>query len=68
VEVVLNVAGMSCSHCEKAVKDALGALDGVEEVAVNLENGHVDVRYEETKLPLETLVEVIEEQGYDVAR
>lgn len=26
---LLNVEGMSCSHCESAVKTAVGALPGV---------------------------------------
>jgi copper chaperone len=32
----LNVEGMSCSHCEKAVKKAVGAVDGVIGVSVEL--------------------------------
>ncbi|MBK5245446.1 MAG: heavy-metal-associated domain-containing protein, partial [Eubacteriaceae bacterium] len=35
-KLTLNVEGMSCSHCEKAVKNAVGALDGVASVDVDL--------------------------------
>lgn len=29
--VTLNVKGMSCGHCVKAVEGSVGALDGVHE-------------------------------------
>lgn len=32
----LNVEGMSCSHCENAVKKSVGALNGVKNVSVDL--------------------------------
>ncbi|HEY5555984.1 cation transporter [Acetobacterium sp.] len=35
-KIILNVEGMSCAHCEKAVKNAVGELDGVESVTVDL--------------------------------
>ena len=34
--VTLNVEGMSCGHCVKAVEGSVGKLDGVVEVKVNL--------------------------------
>lgn len=58
------VEGMSCGHCEKAVKNALGELDGVKTVAVDLESKKVEVEGE--NLLDEKLKEVIEEAGYDV--
>jgi len=35
-KIVLNVMGMSCSHCENAVKKAVSALEGVTKVDVDL--------------------------------
>ena len=32
----ITVSGMTCGHCEAAVKEELGALNGVTEVAVDL--------------------------------
>lgn len=63
---VLNVEGMSCSHCERAVKNALGELDGVKNTEVDLAGKKVTVEYEETLVSEESLVEAIEEAGYDV--
>ena len=58
------VEGMSCGHCEKAVKNALGELDGVKTVVVDLESKKVEVEGE--NLLDEKLKEAIEEAGYDV--
>jgi copper chaperone len=64
--ITLNVQGMTCGHCKMAVTNALQELDGVKHVEVHLQEGTVDVDYDETKVSVEKLKEAIEEQGYDV--
>ncbi|WP_031404965.1 copper chaperone CopZ [Geobacillus vulcani] len=64
--ITLQVQGMTCGHCKAAVTNALQALDGVSRVEVHLQDGTVDVEYDETKVSVEKLKEAIEEQGYDV--
>jgi copper chaperone len=65
-KVTLNVSGMSCGHCEKAVKGALLEVEGVTNVVVHLTEGKVDVEFEASKVNVDKLKEAIEEQGYDV--
>lgn len=65
-QTILNVEGMSCNHCVKAVTDALTALDGVSGVDVDLAGKKVMVDYEEDKVSLESMRDAIEEEGYDV--
>lgn len=62
----LLVEGMSCGHCEKAVKGALGELDGVKNVLVNLETKEVLV--EGDNLEDSILKDAIEDAGYDVIK
>lgn len=64
--ITLHVSGMSCGHCVKAVEGNVGKLDGVSSVKVNLDNGQVDVEYDEAKVNIETIKETIDDQGYDV--
>ncbi|AKU27448.1 copper-binding protein [Geobacillus sp. LC300] len=64
--ITLQVQGMTCGHCKAAVTNALQALDGVSRVEVHLQEGTVDVDYDETKVSVEKLKEAIEEQGYNV--
>lgn len=63
---VLIVEGMSCGHCEKAVKNALNELEGVREVEVDL--GEKEVVVQGENLDNEILREAIDEAGYDVVK
>jgi copper ion binding protein len=63
----LNVNGMSCSHCESTVKKHVGALVGVDNVAVDLEAKKVTVEYDPEKVTIDIIKETIEDQGYEVA-
>lgn len=62
----LQVKGMSCGHCVKAVEGSVGKLNGVETVKVNLEAGSVEVKFNPTAVTLEQIKETIDDQGYDV--
>jgi len=62
----LNVSGMSCGHCVKAVEGSVGELQGVKKVSVNLAKGKVDVEYDTKLVSLEKIKETIDDQGYDV--
>lgn len=63
---VLKIVGMSCSHCEAAVADALKALDGVEAVEVDVAGGKATVSYRAGAVTEETLKKAVEEAGYEV--
>ena len=63
---VLKVDGMSCEHCVKAVKKAVGELNGTGGVAVDLKAKTVTVEHDPAKAPLEAIKAAIEDQGYDV--
>jgi copper chaperone len=66
-KVTLNVKGMSCGHCVKAVEGSVGELTGVNQVKVNLDNGTVDVEFNGAEVTLDQIKETIDDQGYDVA-
>jgi len=61
----IKVKGMSCQHCVKAVTKALGELDGVRDVKVDLTKG--EASFEETKpVDAEALREKIKKAGFEV--
>lgn len=60
-----RVPGMSCGHCKAAVEEALSAVEGVEEVDVELDSKFVRVRGQ--ALADERLRAAIEEAGYEAA-
>lgn len=57
---------MSCSHCENAVKGAVGALEGVDMVTVSLKDKTVTVDYDSSRVSPEQMKAAIEDQGYEV--
>ena len=65
--ITMNVEGMSCGHCKKAVEDSVGALNGVEKVDVSLDEGKVTIAFNSNDVTLDDIKETIEDQGYDVA-
>ncbi|MBR3381336.1 MAG: copper chaperone CopZ [Bacillus sp. (in: Bacteria)] len=65
-QATLQVQGMSCGHCVKAVEENVGELAGVESVKVHLDKGQVDVSFDSDQITLHRISDVIEEQGYDV--
>lgn len=60
----LLVEGMTCGHCEKAVKDSLGELEGVNSVLVDLDSKKVEVVGENLEDKL--IRKAVKEAGYEV--
>lgn len=65
-KVTLNVKGMSCGHCVKAVEGSVGALSGIQSVKVDLKAATVDVEFNQQEVTLDKIKETIDDQGYDV--
>lgn len=62
----LQVKGMSCDHCVKAVEGSVGKLSGVESVKVDLKAESVNVKFNPELVTLDQIKETIDDQGYDV--
>lgn len=62
---VLNMQGMSCEHCVKSVESAVKALPGIGNVDVSLKKHTATIKFDESKISLEGIKEVIREAGYD---
>lgn len=66
-KVSLKVVGMTCSHCEEAVKNALLSIDGVASVAIAFHDDHAEIEYDPEKSDVKHLIQAVEDQGYGVA-
>lgn len=64
--VTITINGMSCEHCVRAVKGALGAQKGVKSVDVSLEDKHARVVYDDELSRLSDLESAVVEEGYEV--
>jgi copper chaperone len=64
---MLKVKGMSCNHCVMSVTKALGKLEGLQNVKVDLQKG--EVSFDNTKaLGSEKIEKAITDAGYQVAK
>ncbi len=63
---ILNVSGMTCGHCVKAVEESVGKLSGVNKVKVDLESSSVEIDFQRDQVDLKQITNTIEDQGYDV--
>ncbi|AEA23546.1 copper chaperone/mercuric ion binding protein [Amycolatopsis echigonensis] len=61
-----SVPEVSCETCKNAIEGAVGQVAGVAAVEVDVPAKTVTVRHDDRVGP-DQLVEVIEDQGYDVA-
>ena len=61
--ITLNVTGMTCGHCVKAVTAAIQAKDPTAKVVVDLADGTVKAA---TLLPRNVVSMAVEEEGYTV--
>lgn len=60
-----SVTGMTCNHCVASVEKGLNGLAGVEKVKVNLKKGKATVKYDETNVSSDQIVNKIKEVGYE---
>ncbi len=64
MKLILEVPGVSCSHCEAAVKSEVGRVVGVGNVDVDLTTKLVTV--DGDHLDLQQISAAIDEAGYEV--
>jgi len=65
--VQIKASGMMCSFCTMSVEKALGRIEGVRNVQVNLVHGVILVDREPAKISIERLESAVESLGYTVA-
>lgn len=65
MEQQFTVTGMTCGHCEAAVKRALMQLDPAAQVDIDRSKNSVTVR--QSLQAREALADAIREEGYEVA-
>jgi len=59
-----NVTGMTCGHCERAVKNAVQQLDPQAQVSIDRAANRVDIDSTQAR---EALAKAIAAEGYGVA-
>ena len=63
----LSVPDISCEHCERTIKGALGPVAGVRAVTVDIPAKQVRVEYDEHQVDVDQMKAILEEEDYPVA-
>ncbi len=68
VEIVFQVEGMTCDHCEMSVHKGVTALEGISEVQANHEDSTTLVVFDPSKTDKKQIAEAIEKRGFKVVK
>jgi copper chaperone len=66
MKTTIKINGMSCSHCENRVKNALLNVPGVTDAEVSAKDGSATVTHEGADI--NALAAAVEDAGYDVVK
>jgi len=65
IEKTYTVTGMTCGHCASSVREEVGAITGVTDVAVDVPAGKVTVTCD-NELGADSVRAAVEEAGYQL--
>lgn len=63
-KAILKIDGMVCVNCENLIKDVLLENSGVIKVETSYSKGTAEIDYDEDKISINDLIEIINEEGY----
>ncbi len=63
-----QVTGMSCGHCENSIRQEVGQIAGVTDIAVSSATGHLAVTTADAPVDDAAVLAAVEEAGYEAAR
>ena len=67
-QATFNVPSISCGHCVRTIRTALGEVRGVQQVAVDIDTKQVEVIYDQAMVSEVQMKEVLAEVDYPVVK
>ena len=64
IQIQLDIQGMSCASCARAVEKSVAALPGVLDASVNFAAENALIRYDESRTPISRIKEAVTNAGY----
>ncbi len=65
-QATLNVPDISCEHCQRTITNALGPVEGVRTVNVDIPSKQVNIEYDEAKVDVDRMKAILAEEDYPV--
>ncbi|MEG2070056.1 MAG: heavy metal translocating P-type ATPase [Bacteroidales bacterium] len=66
IEEVYKIEGMSCASCSSSIENVTRKIEGVERSDVNLTTQKMTIRYDETKVPPDLIMQKVKKAGFDI--
>jgi len=66
VEASLSIGGMTCEHCVASVTKGITGVEGIETVAVTLDDSTAIVKYNAAAVEMDDIKKAVEKRGYTV--
>jgi copper chaperone CopZ len=66
-QATLNVPDISCEACEATITKVLTPVDGVRAVSVDIPAKQVTIDYDDSKVSVDRVQEILEDEDYPVA-
>lgn len=64
-KVVCDILGMQCAACSAGIEKVLKRTEGILDISVNLLLNQAEIEYDQTKIKLEEIFQVIQKGGFD---
>ncbi|MCB9359006.1 heavy-metal-associated domain-containing protein [Candidatus Woesearchaeota archaeon] len=64
MNTTIKTKGMHCTSCEMLVQDALEDENGIIDVKASFKDNEVEVKFDESKISLDKIKEVIKGEGF----
>lgn len=64
--IKLYIRGMTCVNCQIRIQKQLKQTEGIIDASVSYDNGTADIEYDERKISLDTITNIIERMDYRV--
>lgn len=65
-KIILHVEGMTCAHCEIAIKDAVRKLPGIKKVKASKRKKEVVAEYDPAQVSDDQIKKAIDDTGYRI--
>lgn len=66
IKKTLYIDNMTCTHCETRIEQALSKEEGISNVIASYSSGSVTILYDESRISLKRMIEIIENEDYHV--
>ena len=66
-QAIFTAPDISCSHCQHTIETAVGDMDGVASVTVDVATTRIAITFDPDRTSPQAITAILDEEGYPVA-